>query len=241
MKISKELIEIEELEYDYFNKIHWEMAQDIQKMIDGLNSKDKIIDDWINAFKGIDKKRQTSDFARGAERIYYWLFNQFGKPNSAPIGADMFFEHYNAFVHIDIKTAKVDNPSDYKGKIPIGENQTSYASPKKGFNVNLPAYYNEGKKEQKICLTYAIGIIFKPEDKYLKILSILLVSIPNKKLYPIYKDRIIGCGKSKGKSFRYEYKNSPYFVTLPEKPYRVKFLFRNHGITEEQILGFKIK
>jgi len=45
MKISKELIEIEELEYDYFNKIHWEMAQDIQKMIDGLNSKDKIIDD----------------------------------------------------------------------------------------------------------------------------------------------------------------------------------------------------
>lgn len=45
----------------------------------------------------------------------------------------------------------------------------------------------------------------------------------------------------KGKSFRYEYKNSPFFITLSEKPYRVKFLYRDGSITEEQILGFKTK
>lgn len=104
-------------------------------MIDGLNSKDKIKEDWFEHFKRIDKKRQNSDFARGAERIYFWLFNQFGIPNSSPIGADLFFETYNAFIHIDIKTEKLNNPSDYKGKVPVGENQTSYYSKNK-YKIN---------------------------------------------------------------------------------------------------------
>jgi len=83
-------------------------------MVEALNSKDKIKDDWIEAFKRSDKKRQNSDFARGAERVYFWLLNQFGKPNSSPIGADLMFETYDAFVHIDIKTAKLKRLSTRK-------------------------------------------------------------------------------------------------------------------------------
>ncbi len=140
-KIKKDLVNIEFWELHYLNEIEYILTQDLNKMIDGLNSKDKIKDDWIDNFYRIDKKRQNSDFARGAERIYFWLFNQFGIPNSSPIGADLFFETYNAFIHIDIKTAKLSNPSDYKGKVPVGDNQTSYNSSMKNYTVNLPTIY----------------------------------------------------------------------------------------------------
>jgi len=61
----------------------------------------------------------------------------------------MFFETHKAFVHIDIKTAKLNNESDYLGKVPISENQTSYKSPKQRFNSNLPSFYNKGNLEKK--------------------------------------------------------------------------------------------
>ena len=154
------LFKIEFWEHDTLERIYFTIHQDIDKMMDGLRSKDKIKYDWIKAFDRIDKQRKNSDFARGAERIYFWLFNQFGKPNSSPIGADMFFETHDAFVHIDIKTAKLDNPSDYKGKIPLSENQTNYKSKNKNFNCNLPTFYNKEKSDEKICLTYIINIIY---------------------------------------------------------------------------------
>lgn len=134
------LADIEQKEYNYFNEIDFDLSHDLNKMITALNSKDKIKKDWIDSFKRVDKKRQNSDFARGAERVYFWLLNKFGTPNSSPIGADLMFEVWDAFVHIDIKTAKLSNKSDYKGKIPIGENQTSYKST--NFNSNLPFFYN---------------------------------------------------------------------------------------------------
>ncbi len=214
MKANKEMKEIEFWEHETFENIYFTILQDLNKMIDGLNSKDKIKDDWIKAFNRADKKRQNSDFARGAERIYFWLFNQFGRPNSAPIGADLFFETTIAFVHIDIKTAKLDNPSDYKGKIPISENQTSYSSKNKNFNTNLPFYYNYGKENQKVCLTYVINIIYTEENDNFKIKAIFLISIPNGKLYPIYGDNVIGQGKVLEKSFRFVYKNNPVFEII---------------------------
>src|SRR3989338_9780137 len=176
------LKEIEQLEYNYFRKIEFDLSQDLYKMIEGLNSKDKIKPDWIKYFERADKKSQNSDFARGAERIYFWLFNQFGKPNSSPIGADMFFETHDAFVHIDIKTAKLDNPSDYKGKIPLSENQTNYKSKNKNFNCNLPTFYNKEKSDEKICLTYIINIIYDEREDF-KIKAITIFSVPNGELY----------------------------------------------------------
>ena len=241
MKITEEMKEIEFWEHDTLERIHFTIYQDLAKMIEGLNSKDIIKDDWLKIFNRADKKRQTSDFARGAERIYFWLFNQFGKPNSAPIGADMFFETHRAFVHIDIKTAKLDNPSDYKGKIPISENQTSYSSANKNFNTNLPIYYNKGKPIQKLCLTYVINIIYHEEENNFKIKSIYIIAIPNGKLYPIYGDDIIGQGKVKDKSFRFVYKNNPVFKTIKGEPYRIKRIFLDEDLDEEQILGFHLK
>lgn len=237
---KSELIEIERMEKDYLDQIHFDLLQDIDKMMSGLKSKDKIKDDWIHAFDRIDKQRRNSDFARGAERIYFWLFSQFGKPNSSPIGADMFFETHKAFVHIDIKTAKLDNPSDYKGKVPISENQTNYKSPEKEFNSNLPTFYNKGKLDEKICLTYIINIVYNEIENF-KVKAILIFTVPNGELYSVYGDDIIGQGKNKGKSFRYVYKNKPNFELLEGKPHRVKVLWLDEDIEEEDIIGFKIE
>jgi len=216
------LSEIEFWENHYLNQIEFTLTQDKEKMLNGLKSKDKIKEDWINAF--LKSAEQNSDFARGAERIYYWLFNQFGIPNSSPIGADMFFETYNAFVHIDIKTAKLDNESDYKGRIPIGGNQTSYKSKKHEFEVNLPTVYTY---ENKLCLTYFINIIYDLTlDDNIGIKAILLIAVPNGELYEIYGEEIIGSGKSgyEGKGFRYKYSKKPKFELLTGKPSRIRII-----------------
>lgn len=245
-KIKEEkLIEIEKWEYHYFCEIDFLLSQDVDKMLKGLNSKDKIKEDWIKQFSRVDKKRQNSDFARGAERVYFWLFNQFGIPNSSPIGSDLMFETYNAFIHIDIKTAKFSNPSDYKGKIPISENQTSYKS--KNFNSNLPYNYNVNDK-QKYCFTYILNVIYGDKKDNFEIIAILLIAVPNGELKEIYGEEIIGAGKNKGKSFRFEYKKNPYFKKLEkgknnnknkksenEKIKRVKFIYKKKGIEEKEI------
>jgi hypothetical protein len=42
-------------------------------MINALNSKDEIKDDWIEVFN-----KKACDIDKGAERIYHWLFNNLG-------------------------------------------------------------------------------------------------------------------------------------------------------------------
>jgi hypothetical protein len=239
MKFSREEKNIEIIEEDILNQIYFTLSQDLEKMLNGLNSKNKIKNDWINAFNRIDKKKQTSDFARGAERIYFWLFNQFGIPNSAPIGADMFFETYKAYVHIDIKSAKLTNKSDYKGKIPISENQTSYHSRTKKFNTNLPFYYLTDNTK-KPCLTYVINVIYDDTDDDFCIKSVYIISIPNGILYNIYKDEIIGQGKTKGKSFRFIYSKAPYYRTMSKNKLRIKKVYIDDDLDEKDIIGFDL-
>ena len=241
MIVKKEEKEMELIEEDVLNQINFTLSQDLQKMIDGLNSKNKIKDDWINIFNRIDKKRQNSDFARGAERIYFWLFNQFGIPNSSPIGADLFFETHKAYVHIDIKSAKITNTSDYKGKIPISENQTSYSSKNKKFNTNLPFYYLKGKTNQKPCLTYVINVVYEESNSDFNIKSVYIISIPNGLLYNLYKDDIIGQGKTKGKSFRFVYSKCPFYKTLGHKKLRIRKVYLDRNLLEKNIIGFNIK
>lgn len=223
---------IEFWENHYLNQIEFNLKQDLNKMIEGLKSKDKIKKDWFDIFNSIDKKRQNSDFARGAERIYYWLFNQFGTPNSSPIGADMMFELYNAFIHIDIKTAKLDNTSDYKGKIPIGENQTSYKSDHFDYSVHLPSKYSF---KDKLCLTYFINIIYDVLEENIEILAIILISVPNGELSKVYGDKIVEAGKTgySGKGFRYKYSENPYFELIDGKPKRLRILYVNEDEVDD--------
>lgn len=200
-----------------------------------LRSKDKIRDDWWDTF--IEGGKST-DLDRGAERIFYWILADLldWKPNSAPIGSNLFFETPEAFIHIEVKTSRIDNPSDYRGLVPISIKQTNYVVNKRtGKPPSLPEYYNEGRNDEKACLTYALQVIHDPET--LEIIAILLICIPNGQLYHIYGDKIVGAGKVKGASFRYRYRESPYFETLTEKPFRFRVLYvdKSAGYTIEDI------
>ena len=75
-EFSKEYIEF--WENEYLKNIHNSLLLDKERMIDGFSTKEDIRKDW-EQYLG----KETSDFAVGSERIFYWLFNQFGQPNSS--------------------------------------------------------------------------------------------------------------------------------------------------------------
>ena len=233
IKDKEELIKIEEIEYHYFMEIKFMLERDKDKMLKGLASKEEVKKDWENVFFKNNNFKRNSDFEKGAKRIYYWLFNQLGKPNSSPIGSDMMFETCNSYIHIDIKTAKKSNPSDYKGKVNnVGENQTSYKDD--SFNSNLPNFYNNTvQKLKKICLTYIILVVY--DDETLEVVSILLISIPNGELNKVYNKSIVGAGKGFGKSFRFKYKC--LFNLLGSDKLRYSFIYLNNKIKEKEIIG----
>ena len=118
-------IEIEQIENKYLNKFYHFLKYVEDEMMKGFQAKEKIKDDWFGKY---DSK--ISDFAVGAERIIYSLFNGkgIGQPNSCPVGADMFFEVQDAYIHIDLKTVQTDNIGDYIKNIFVGTNQNSYKS-----------------------------------------------------------------------------------------------------------------
>ena len=202
--------ELERLEKTYLDQLYFFLKSNEQKLMIGLRSKDKIRSDWWERFKAGGK---ATDLDRGAERIFYWLLaTGVWTPNSAPIGSNLFFESHDAFIHIEVKTSRADNPADYYGLTPISLRQTSYPIWRIKKPPGLPTYYNKGKTDEKPCLTYAIHIIHDPET--LEIIAILLVSIPNGQLYDLYGNKIVGGGKVKGESFRYRYKEDPIFKSL---------------------------
>ncbi|MCX8026236.1 MAG: hypothetical protein N3A62_00070, partial [Thermodesulfovibrionales bacterium] len=167
----EDLKKIEFWEHYYLKQMAFMLLHDKNKMINALNSKDEIKEDWIHVFN-----KKACDIDRGAERIYFWLLNQLGIPNSTPIGSDLLYETSNAFIHIDVKTSsyyyytkeknKKINKSDFYGVVSIGENQTSYRY--KEHSANLPFAYSS--KNNKLCLTYIIQLVYdKQEDGNLKI------------------------------------------------------------------------
>lgn len=213
---------IEFWEHEYLEQIYYLLTIDKQKMLDGFNTKEDIRADW-EEFLG----NETSDFATGSERIFYWLFNQFGVPNSSPIGSDMFFETYNAYVHIDIKTVTKTNIGDISRNIFVGDNQNSYVGHVVTKNYddeyrgNLPTFYHKTNGEEKICLTYFICILYNEEN--LDIQTIIITCMPNGELSDIYEPNTLNAGKNRGK-VRFNFSKCKYFELLDNKPLRTKVL-----------------
>lgn len=229
--------DLEKLEKTYLDQLYFHLKSNEERLMAGLHSKDKIRNDWWKQFQLGGK---ATDLDRGAERIFYWLLTGLWIPNSAPIGSNLFFESHNAFIHIEVKTAKIDYPADYYGLAPVSLRQTSYPIWRIKKPPGLPPYYNKGKSDEKACLTYAIQVIHDP--KTLDIIAMLLISIPNGQLHDLYGDKIVGGGKVKGESFRYRYKEEPHFKSLPDKPYRVKILYFNEksGYSRKDITALEL-
>lgn len=208
----------------------------------GFRTKDKIANDWFGLYKS-----GISDFAVGAERIVYSLLNGkgIGQPNSCPVGADLFFEVQDAFIHIDLKTVGASltgktNIGDYTKNIFVGTNQNSY----KGYMIvneggekeetreyipALPAIYNKGKENEKVCLTYFVTILYDKDTLDTLIMSI--VCMPNGELEPHYKTRVLQAGKNLDKT-RFRFTNIPDFELLDRNTKRIKVVYFDENMDE---------
>jgi hypothetical protein len=233
--------ELEKIERQYFDLILLHLKQDLNTLNDGLNSRIKILNDWYNNFKKTARSGyKASDLDTGAERIFHHFFASILRfPNSSPVGSDLMFELPDAFMHIEIKTALIDNPADYKGKINIAINQTSYGV-NKVFTPNLPKYYQISPNTEKPCLTYIIQIVHEHAKANIKALK--LACIPNGQLYPHYGKSIFKSGKggyAKAKDFRYNYSAEPYFKLLSErykeKIFRIELIYLVKDLKKEDI------
>ncbi|MCD7781412.1 MAG: hypothetical protein LUG89_01755 [Methanosphaera sp.] len=218
-----DLENIEFWEHEYLEQIYFLLKNDEKIMRDGFRTKEEIRSDW-EQFLG----NSTSDFATGAERIFYNLFNNFGKPISSPIGSDLFFETYNAYVHIDIKTVTLKNIGDFHRNIFVGDNQNSYKGNityedghKQHYEGNLPTFYSKTNGDKKICLTYFIGILYNQDDLHINV--IFLSCMPNGELSETYEPDVLSAGKNKGK-IRFNYTSVDKFKLLNDHPSRTKIL-----------------
>ena len=122
-----QLKKIEVLEQKYLNKYFYFLKFAEDELLFGFRTKYKIKDDWYPKWNPTEEGKGISDFATGAERIVYSLLNGkgIGQPNSSPIGADLFFEVEDAFIHIDLKTVQTRNIGDYTSDIFVGNNQNN--------------------------------------------------------------------------------------------------------------------
>jgi hypothetical protein len=224
------LEDIEKIELKYLNKFYYFMKFAEDEMMFGFQTKEKIKDDWFGKY---DSK--ISDFAVGAERIVYSLFNGkgIGQPNSSPVGADLFFEVNDAFIHIDLKTVQTDNIGDYTRNIFVGTNQNSYKSeikqangdsfkPVRIYEPALPTFYNKNRENQKICLSYFITILYEKDN--LNILNISISCMPNGELEKHYKNRPLSAGKNIDKT-RFNFTKVSKFELLDDNPSRIKVVY----------------
>lgn len=201
----------------------------------GFKTKAVIENDWMDKYKS-----GISDFSVGAERIVYSLLNGkgLGQPNSAPVGADLFFEVQDAYIHIDLKTVSASltektNIGDYNKNIFVGTNQNSYKGQmivNKGrenqkyrdYTPALPTFYNKGKKNEKICLSYFVTILY--DKNTLDTLVMCIVCMPNGELEPHYKTRVLQAGKLKDKT-RFRFTEVPNFELLEPIEKRIKVVY----------------
>ena len=87
------------------------------------------------------------------------------------------------------------------------------------YKPHLPTYYNKGKHNEKICLSYFITILYDTDT--LDTLVMCIVCMPNGELEPVYKSEVLAAGKNLDKT-RFRYSNTPKFRLLTENDYRVK-------------------
>lgn len=176
-----------------------------------------------------------------------------GIPNSCPVGADLFFEVKDAYIHIDLKTvgatlnprdsnhpegAWSNNIGDYTNNIFVGTNQNSYKSeikksngesfePERIYEPALPTLYNRGKDLEKVCLSYFITILYDKDTLDTLVMSI--VCMPNGELYSHYNTRVLQAGKTPDKT-RFNFTNIPNFELLDGEQKRIKVIFFDNNM-----------
>lgn len=184
-----------------------------------------------------------------------------GIPNSCPVGADLFFDVKEAYIHIDLKTvgatlneikgnskngtkAWSNNIGDYVSNIFVGTNQNSYKGlmevtrgVDKGklrtYTPSLPSVYTKinNKFIERIPCLSYFITILYDKDT-LDTLVISIVCMPNGELEPHYKNRVLQAGKNLDKT-RFRFINIPNFELLEGNQKRIKVISFNEEMDEK--------
>jgi len=167
--------EIEKIEYETLLKINEVFSDSIEDFNTRLDNSLRYLDYiTLPIIMASIEKKSYNPFAEIIERYVEYIVAQKMEIRGykfLPLGysSDLCFESENTVTHIDIKTANINNPSDFKDTIPLGFNQTSYSGElpiggRKGkeqlkIYPNLPTEYEiDGKK--KIAVTNALLFIY---------------------------------------------------------------------------------
>jgi len=174
--------EVEKIEYETLLKINEVFSDSLEDFNTRLDNSLRYLD-YITLpiiMSSIEEK-SYNPFAEIIERYVEYIVAQKMEIRGykfLPLGysSDLCFESENTVTHIDIKTANINNPSDFKDTIPLGFNQTSYSGklpigghkgrePLKIY-PNLPTEYEiDGRK--KIAVTNALLFIYPDYKKSL--------------------------------------------------------------------------
>ena len=218
---TKQLIQIEEIEFYYLNVISKYISADINGLINMLEGHNKT---WSYWYPKVSTK--GSLFDTGSERVIYMLLNRgdvLGMPNANPVGSDNSFLKYDTHfcrylaINLDVKSIKANtNINDIIGDIPIGINQNSYECSieyiskngnleKRHYTPGLLKSYKIKDQHKKnrdyLTLSYEVVILYEqipvgkiPEGE--KVIGIFVTCIPNGYLYPQYGNKVFKPGKT---------------------------------------------
>jgi hypothetical protein len=149
---ATEKVEIEKIEYDSLQKLNNAFRECIKDFSTKLDSSLNYLDYLaLPIIMSSIEKKAYNPFADIIEKYVEFIvikkMETYGY-KFLPIGycSDMCFDDGNSVIHIDIKTANLNNPSDFKNTIPVGFNQTSYPA-KLPLGIRGGSFYLEDGKE----------------------------------------------------------------------------------------------
>lgn len=177
VKNMDDLKRIEEQEKEMLFKLGWifkNSLKDFSTSVDkSLRYLDKIVLPIIMASK---EDKSYNPFSEIIEKyVLHILIHKFEKEGYSllPLGysADLTLENDQYILNIDVKTANIDNPSDFKETVNVGINQMTHVAKlrlkKRKFLLppyfvypNIPPFYEIGDGNRKLILTYGLMFIY---------------------------------------------------------------------------------
>lgn len=242
-------LNVEELEKEVFFKFGWifkNSINDFSTSVDkSLGYLDKIILPTLIASK---QDKSYNPFSEIIEKYaLHILINKLEKENYnlLPLGysSDLTLESKDHILNIDIKTANINNPSDFRNTIPIGINQMTHVAklplnrrylPDPYFVYpTIPAYYEFPNGKIKWNLTYGLMFIY---PSYKDLMDEMRVQYL--KLFDFFKKKVV---KSLIPILKRKFKiNQEDVIKILEKKPEKSTQTRKEIITESIIRGFFI-
>lgn len=182
-----EKVEIEKIEYETlkrFNNVFYECIADFNtKLVSSLEYLEYIT---LPIIISSVEERAYNPFADIIEKYVEFIVIQKMEDHGykfLPLGysADMCFDGGESIINIDIKTANLNNPSDFKDTIPLGFNQTSYPAKMPLGERGQSFYLSEGKKPFKVYPVLPVEYQVKGKRQITVTNALLFI-------YPDYKD-----------------------------------------------------